>query len=76
MITHVKRQQLFDVMVSFVFFLGPGYFLKPYARRRDDCYQKSSSQQILTSLELSRYQCLTVFTPGILYKGKFKESLY
>ena len=35
MITHAKRQQLFDVMVSFVFCLGPGYFLKPCARRRD-----------------------------------------
>ena len=34
MITHAKCQQLFDVMVSFVFFLGPGYFLKPCTRRR------------------------------------------
>ena len=25
-----------DVMVPFVFFLGPGYFLKPCARRRDN----------------------------------------
>ena len=33
-------------------------------------------EQILISLELSRYQGLTVFTPGILDKGKFKESLY
>ena len=31
-----KRQQLFDVMVSFVFCLGPGYFLKHCARRRDN----------------------------------------
>ena len=36
MITHAKCQQLFDVMVSFVFCLGPGYFLKPYAQRRDN----------------------------------------
>ena len=27
---------LFDVMVSFVFCLGPGYFLKPCARCRDN----------------------------------------
>ena len=35
-------------------------------------------KQILISLELSRYmyQGFTVFTPGILDKGKFKESLY
>ena len=35
-------------------------------------------EQILISLELSRYmyQGFTVFTPGILDKGKFKESLY
>ena len=33
-------------------------------------------EQILISLELSRYQGLTVFTPGILDKGKFKESLH
>ena len=33
-------------------------------------------EQILFSLELSRYQGLTVFIPGILDKGKFKESLY
>ena len=25
-----------DVMVSLVFFLGPGYFLKPCARHRDN----------------------------------------
>ena len=36
MITHAKCQQLFDVMVSFVFSLGPGYFLKPCARRLDN----------------------------------------
>ena len=35
-ITHAKRQQLFDVMVSFVFFLGPGYFLKSCACRHDN----------------------------------------
>ena len=35
MITHAKCQQLFDVMVSFVFCLGPGYCLKPCARRRN-----------------------------------------
>ena len=33
-----------------------------------------NSKQILIYLELSRYQGLTVFTPGILDKGKFKES--
>ena len=33
-------------------------------------------EQILISLEVSRYQGLTAFTPGILDKGKFKESLY
>ena len=35
-------------------------------------------EQILISLELSRYmyQGFTVCTPGILDKGKFKESLY
>ena len=35
-------------------------------------------EQILFSLELSRYQGLTVFIPGILDKGKesLKESLY
>ena len=33
-------------------------------------------EQIFISLELSRYQGFTVFTPGILDKGKFKESLY
>ena len=33
-------------------------------------------EQILISLELSRYQGFTVFTNGILDKGKFKESLY
>ena len=35
-------------------------------------------EQILMSLELSRYmyQGFTVFTPGILDEGKFKESLY
>ena len=33
-------------------------------------------EQILIFLELSRYQGLTVFTPGILDKGKLKESLY
>ena len=32
-------------------------------------------EQIVISLELSRYQGLTVFTPGILDKGKFKKSL-
>ena len=31
-------------------------------------------EQILISLELSRYQGLTVFTPGILDKGKFKRK--
>ena len=31
-------------------------------------------KQILISLELSRYQDLTVFTPGILDKGKFKRK--
>ena len=31
-------------------------------------------EQILISLELSRYQHLTVFTPGILDKGKFKRK--
>ena len=36
MITHAKCQQLFDIMVSFVFCLGPGNFLKPCARRRDN----------------------------------------
>ena len=36
MITHAKRQQLFDVMVSFVFCLGPGYFLKPCTQRHDN----------------------------------------
>ena len=29
MITHAKRQQLFDIMVSFVFCLGLGYCLLP-----------------------------------------------
>ena len=33
-------------------------------------------EQILISFELLRYQGFTVFTPGILDKGKFKESLY
>ena len=33
-------------------------------------------EQILISFELSRYQGLTVFTPGILDTGKFEESLY
>ena len=33
-------------------------------------------KQILISLELLRYQGLTVFTPGVSDKGKFKESLY
>ena len=33
-------------------------------------------EQILISLELSRYQGFTVFTPGILDKGKFKDSFY
>ena len=39
---------------------------------------KHCLEQILISLELSRYmyQDFTVFTPGILDKGKFKESLY
>ena len=36
MITHAKRQQLFDIMVSFVFCLGPGYFSKPCAWRHDN----------------------------------------
>ena len=36
MITHAKRQQLFDIMVYFVFFLGPGYFLKPCAQHHDN----------------------------------------
>ena len=36
MITRAKRQQLFDIMVSFVFCLGPGYFLKPCARHCDN----------------------------------------
>ena len=45
------------------------------------CYDPDNSkhchlEHILISLELSRYQDLTVFTPGILDKGKFKESLY
>ena len=45
------------------------------------CYDPDNSKhchlkQILISLELLRYQGLTVFTPGILDKGKFKESLY
>ena len=31
-------------------------------------------EQILIPLELSRYQGLTVFTPGILDKGKFKRK--
>ena len=31
-------------------------------------------EQILFSLELPRYQGLTVFIPGILYKGKFKRK--
>ena len=31
-------------------------------------------EQILFSLELSRYQGLTVFIPGILDKGKFKRK--
>ena len=31
-------------------------------------------EQILISLELPRYQGLTVFTPGILDKGKFKRN--
>ena len=35
-------------------------------------------EQILISLELSRYmyQVFTAFTPGILDKRKFKESLH
>ena len=33
-------------------------------------------EQILISLELSRYPGLTAFTLGILDKGKFKQSLY
>ena len=42
------------------------------------CYDPGNSKhcQILISPELLRYQGLTVFTPGILDKGKFKESLY
>ena len=31
-------------------------------------------EQILIFLELSRYQGLTVFTPGVLDKGKFKRK--
>ena len=31
-------------------------------------------EQILISLELSRYQGLNVFTPGILDKGKLKKA--
>ena len=33
-------------------------------------------KQIIISLELLRYQGLTVVTPGILDVGKIKESLY
>ena len=33
-------------------------------------------KQIIISLELLRYQGSTVFTPGVLDKGKIKESLY
>ena len=45
------------------------------------CYDPDNSkdchlEQILIFLELSRYQGLTVFTPGTLDKGKFNESLY
>ena len=40
------------------------------------CPRTCHLEQILICLELSRYQDLTVFTPGILDKGKFKESLY
>ena len=49
------------------------------------CYEMSLDyskhcllEQILMSLELSRYMCqgFTVITPVILDKGKFKESLY
>ena len=47
MIIHAKRQQLFDVMVSFVFCLSPGYFLKPYAQRHDNKLPK------ILQLELS-----------------------
>ena len=36
MITHAKRQHLFNVMASFVFRLGPGYFVKPCAQRHDN----------------------------------------
>ena len=36
MITHAKHQQLFDLMVSFVFCLSPGYFLKPYVQCHDN----------------------------------------
>ena len=31
-------------------------------------------EQIFISLELSRYQGLTVFTPGILDKGRLKKA--
>ena len=31
-------------------------------------------EQLLISLEFSRYQSLSVFTPGILDKGKFKTK--
>ena len=33
-------------------------------------------KQITISLELWKYQGFTVFTPGVLDKGKVKESLY
>ena len=33
-------------------------------------------EQILISLELSRYQGFTIFTHDILDKGNFKESLH
>ena len=47
MITHAKHQQLFDVMVSFVFCLGPGYFFKHCAQRHDNKLPK------ILQLELS-----------------------
>ena len=59
---------------SFVFdlFGGKMFFTVMSLDNSKHCLLK----QILISLELSRYQGFTVFTSGILDKGKFKESFY
>ena len=70
MITNGLHWQLFDVIVSFVSCLSPGYFLKSCTWHHD----KLSYKKIL-QLELSWYNILIIITYNNFWKWRFKEFI-